>query len=94
MKFGEGTGRLRDGAALMLFTDGVTEALDPDGRLLGEETMDRWLAEARDLGAEALVREMRRRLAAFANGAEQSDDITILCFRYGASSLRASIQAF
>jgi len=94
VKFGEGTGRLRDGAALLLFTDGVTEALDPDGRLLGEETMDRWLAEARDLGAEALVREMRRRLAAFANGAEQSDDITILCFRYGASSLRASIQAF
>ncbi len=91
VKFSEGAGRLQDGEGLLLFTAGVTEALDPDGRLLGEGTMDRWLGEARGFGAAELVHEMRRRIAAFAGGAEQSDDITILCFRYRGHTAKVRI---
>ncbi|HPE66136.1 MAG TPA: SpoIIE family protein phosphatase, partial [Synergistales bacterium] len=80
--FEEGGGRLKEGEGIFLFTDGVTEAFDVDESLLSEGLMDRWLGEMRTLGSEALVREMRNRITRFAGGAEQSDDITLLCFRY------------
>ena len=82
MFFEEGGGRLKEGEGIFLFTDGVTEAFDVDESLLSEGLMDRWLGEMRTLGSEALVREMRNRITRFAGGAEQSDDITLLCFRY------------
>jgi sigma-B regulation protein RsbU (phosphoserine phosphatase) len=82
MIFEEGGGRLNEGEGIFLFTDGVTEAFDVDESLLSEGLMDQWLGEMRTLGSEALVREMRNRITHFADGAEQSDDITLLCFRY------------
>jgi len=82
MFFEEGGGRLKEGEGIFLFTDGVTEAFDVDESLLSEGLMGRWLGEMRTLGSEALVREMRNRITRFAGGAEQSDDITLLCFRY------------
>lgn len=82
MRFEEGSGRLKEGEGLFLFTDGVTEAFNADEALLSEDVMDIWLSEMRSLGSEALVREMRLRISGFAGSAEQSDDITLLCFRY------------
>ena len=82
MFFEEGGGQLKEGEGLFLFTDGVTEAFDVDESLLSEGLMDQWLGEMRTLGSESLVREMRNRITRFAGGAEQSDDITLLCFRY------------
>ncbi len=82
MVFEEGGGTLRQGEGLFLFTDGVTEAFNTEEALLSEGLMDRWLGEMRALGSEEFVREMRRRITLFAGGAEQSDDITLLCFRY------------
>jgi len=88
MVFEEGGGRLKEGEGIFLFTDGVTEAFDVDESLLSEGLMDRWLGEMRTLGSEALVREMRNRITRFAGGAEQSDDITLLCFRYTGGNRR------
>ncbi|HOU32672.1 MAG TPA: SpoIIE family protein phosphatase [Synergistaceae bacterium] len=80
--FEEGSGRLAPGEALFLYTDGVTEALNPAEELLGEERTRRWLAELSSLESAPLLDEMRRRISSFAEGAEQSDDITMMCFRY------------
>jgi len=80
--FEEGEGMLTPGDALFLYTDGVTEALDPKENILGEEQVQTWLTELTDLGSKDLIQEMRRRIARFADGTEQSDDITMLCFRY------------
>ena len=67
---------------LFLFTDGVTEAFNADEALLSEDVMDGWISETRSLGSEEFICEMRLRISAFAGEAEQSDDITMLCFRY------------
>ena len=80
--FQEGSGRLAPGEALFLYTDGVTEALNPKEELLGEERVREWLEELVDRDSEELLEELRRRIQDFASGADQSDDITLLCFRY------------
>ena len=80
--FEEGTGRLAPGEALFLYTDGVTEALNPSEELLGESRVQGWLSELADRGSAELLEELRGRILGFADGADQSDDITLLCFRY------------
>lgn len=75
--------KLAPGDMLFLYTDGVTEAMDPDGRLFSEgrlkESLDR-------TGGAVAVREIletvRKDVGAFAGTAEQSDDITMVGLRY------------
>lgn len=75
--------RLSPGDILLLYTDGVTEAMDGAGSLYGER---RLLAVATGTGADGDARTAVRRIMAdvraHAGGAEQSDDITILAIRY------------
>ncbi len=67
---------------LMLYTDGVTEATNPTEALYGEKrllkTMDALLAGH---DAMALTNGVLDDVNVFADGSEQADDITILCFR-------------
>ena len=66
--------QLRPGDSLFLYTDGVTEAMNGAGELFGEARLEKTLA-----GSDAeYVSRIRRELDAFVNGAEQSDDITML----------------
>ena len=62
--------------------DGVTEAVNPQLELYGE---DRLLATLKGLlgvrGAEALLDGVIGSVQAFANGADQADDITMLAFK-------------
>ena len=66
------------GDKVLLYTDGVTEAMNVDDELYGEERLEVVVNAAADERPEALVKEVRRDVASFAQGAEQSDDITIL----------------
>lgn len=73
---------LAPGDAILLYTDGVTEAMNPAQELFGE---DRLLARARRLtgqSARQVCEDVRAEVAAYAAGAEQSDDITLLTLRY------------
>ena len=73
-------GRLERGDTLLVYTDGVTEAFDAADQAFGTERMLAALDPARDPAAqcEALVAAVH----AFAAGAPQSDDITVLAVRY------------
>ena len=76
----EVVGRLIEpGETVVIFTDGVDEAMNPDGELYTLERMRRFLADgprkADELG-EALLSDVRR----FAAGTPQNDDITIMAF--------------
>lgn len=72
---------LGSGDALLLYTDGVTEAMSPDGQLFGDEAALQAFSQAPAESAEAIVRHILDSVSRHAAGAEQSDDITMLCLR-------------
>jgi len=77
---------LRPGETILLYSDGVTEARNPAGALLGEKRMLDWLAEAPD-GSVSCVDFLCDRVLHFADGERQSDDITLLALsRYPITS--------
>lgn len=74
--------RLAPGDTLLLYTDGVTEAMDTDGVLYGMERLLSRLDLGTAAGSEALVNDILADVKAHAGNAEQSDDITILALRF------------
>jgi serine phosphatase RsbU (regulator of sigma subunit) len=67
---------LAPGDGLFLFTDGVTECLDPANEEYGDERLKALLRGTERTSAEALVRAVIADVDAFADSAEQTDDIT------------------
>ena len=70
--------RLFPGDRLFLYTDGVTEATNANDELFGAARMLAALNKSKDGTCEALLRHMKAELDAFAGGAPQFDDITML----------------
>jgi serine phosphatase RsbU (regulator of sigma subunit) len=65
------------GSRLLMYTDGVTEAVAPDGTAFGEDALLACVSEALPT-ATALVDEIARRVDRFVAGQPQADDITLL----------------
>ena len=90
LRYREQTVQMQKGDLLYLYTDGVTEAMNHNADLYGEERLQTILSfgteepePSSDHGMTASVcRLVSGDLAAFTAGAEQSDDITMLCIRY------------
>ena len=74
------------GDKFLLYTDGVSEAMNVDGTLFGEERLEVVANANSDKHPVALVKAVRQEVADFALGAEQSDDITILALELGTPS--------
>ena len=68
---------------LLLYTDGVNEAFSPTEEQYGDERLESFLASHASLHPHVLIDELNTDLRQWANGAEQSDDITMLCLEYG-----------
>jgi len=77
-----GTLTLAAGDSLVLYTDGVTEAMDVSDALFGEERLLRACRFERHRGPKYVVDALFAAVRAFAGAAPQSDDITILAVRY------------
>jgi len=75
--------QLESADTLYLYTDGVTEAMDKDGALFGEERLLDTLKRFEGLNARSMSVGVRRAITDFTLDAEQSDDITMLTMRYG-----------
>ncbi|MDR2362853.1 MAG: SpoIIE family protein phosphatase, partial [Spirochaetaceae bacterium] len=73
---------LRAGDKLYLYTDGVNEAMNGEGEQLGNDRFLERVNAFRDLPPEEFDGAVRRELALFVRGAEQSDDITTLAAAY------------
>lgn len=76
----EQTLTLNPGDSIYLYTDGVTEALNPEQELFGDdrlyEILNRHRAQAGE--PETFVQAIYREVQAFADGEPQADDITML----------------
>ena len=81
-KFKEREFELFPGDSLFVYTDGVAEASDPEGRLFGTDRILEGLNENPDATPQDALATMMDRIDDFAADAEQFDDITMLCFRY------------
>ena len=70
--------KLEPGDHLLVYTDGVTEAMNLEGEFYEEPRLESTMATANASSAENLVKTILRDVLQFANGADPSDDITVL----------------
>ena len=74
--------QLRPGDAIVLYTDGITEAANRDYELFGDARLEKVLARHPDGDCASIVAEVFGAVVEFAGPAPQSDDIALLVVRY------------
>ena len=70
--------QLKKGDQLLLYTDGVVEAFNLEEIAYGEERFENFLHHSLNLPVETIIKNSFTDVADFADGALQSDDITLL----------------
>jgi serine phosphatase RsbU (regulator of sigma subunit)/CheY-like chemotaxis protein len=80
--YAEGTLQMKPGDVLLVFTDGVTEAMDVNDNQYGEDRLFKVLASLPDGDAQNLVNHVKQSVSDFAVGTQQFDDITMIAARY------------
>ena len=75
---------LHPGDMLYFYTDGVTEAMNAEKELYTEERLQETLNRVgtTDTSVKEILAKVRADIDAYANGADQSDDITMLGIRF------------
>jgi len=82
--------KLEPGDTLVLFTDGVTEAMDPDDQLFGVPRLKQVLTGQLECPLEQLQKCVLEAVENFTRGARQADDLTLLIVRYRAAAATAT----
>ena len=79
-----GTGQvlLRPGDRLVLYTDGVTDAVDAGGQLFSEARLREALEGARGPRSQDVIQHVLDQVQRFSAGAPQADDITLVVLTY------------
>ncbi len=88
--FTAATKMLEDGDTIVLFSDGVTEALNPEQEMFGVPRLQDAIAAKGNAPLEQLQEAVLQSVGNFTRGASQSDDITLLLVRYRATAHAAS----
>ena len=73
---------LKPGDIIFLYTDGVTEAMNPEGELFSEERLRQCLSELKPKDAENVINLVRAEITTFVREALQADDITMLALEF------------
>lgn len=84
--YAEQTVTLEPGDGVLLYTDGVTEAMNARQEIFTEERLCRCLGPQAGRDAQTLVEMVLEAVRSHSQGAEQSDDITLLGLRLGTSA--------
>jgi sigma-B regulation protein RsbU (phosphoserine phosphatase) len=92
MVYAEGRDTMVPGDLLLLFTDGVTEAMDVEDRLFSEHRLEQLLTSMDTDDADKVVDGTVVAVKAFAGEAEQADDITVLALAFHGSPEDALIR--
>ena len=80
---------LRGGDLLVLFTDGVSEAMNKFSEEFGEERLEKVIRDHVNNSAEEIIAAIHRDIQDFTKGAPQSDDITMMVVKVGSGESRA-----
>ena len=81
---------LEPGDTLVLFSDGVTEAMDPDEEMFGRAGLLEALQGQQEAPLDQLQKTILDSVDTFARGASQADDVTVLLVRYRAAAQAAT----
>ena len=82
LKYKEYELTLEPGSKLFLYTDGVPEATDAEGRMFGADRMIAALNSDGGASPEQVLKNVRASVDGFVKEAEQFDDLTMLCVEY------------
>ena len=69
------------GKQLLVYTDGLNEAMNREGELLGNERLQEIMAHSQTLTASQVVEMLKEAVEKHRDGAEPNDDLTLLCLR-------------
>jgi sigma-B regulation protein RsbU (phosphoserine phosphatase) len=69
---------LNPGDLIILYTDGVTEAMNAKDELFGEERLRNIISQNCSLSSDAITKKILEEIVWFSSGEPQSDDITLL----------------
>jgi sigma-B regulation protein RsbU (phosphoserine phosphatase) len=80
--YGDEKEQLQPGDALVVYSDGVTEALDVQGQEFGEERLVAILQQRHSEDAAAILDAIIEAVKTFARGAAQHDDVTAMAVKF------------
>ena len=72
---------LSPGDVIVLYTDGITEAMNPESDLFGESRLSRIVEEHGHLESSELRERIMREVEAFVGSADQHDDMTMILLK-------------
>ncbi|MBK6680482.1 MAG: serine/threonine-protein phosphatase [Ignavibacteriales bacterium] len=75
------TVQLESGDLIVLFTDGVTEAKSPEDEEFTDEKLEAEVKDVAGLDSGEILEKIKHSVYDHANGAFQSDDITIIVIK-------------
>ena len=84
---------LQPGDTLVMFSDGVTEAMDPDNKEFGMARLKETLAGQANAPVEEIQARILEAVKTFIRGAQQADDLTLLVVRYHGAAQAATAEA-
>jgi len=82
LAYKEDTIQLKKGDLLFMYTDGVTEARNPERAFFGDNRLLELMASGENENVEAVVKHIVDQVKSFENGADQFDDITAVALKY------------
>ena len=74
--------QIEPGSTIFLYTDGIPEATNANNKMFGMERLLMALNKAKDKRPEEVLIQVRKDVDKFVGGAEQFDDLTMLCLKY------------
>jgi sigma-B regulation protein RsbU (phosphoserine phosphatase) len=77
----EHTHPIRPGDLIVLYTDGITEAMNEAGDLFSDETLAQVVADQHDLDAAGIRERVVREVRSFVGSAEPHDDMTMIVLK-------------
>lgn len=81
-QYADATERLLAGEVLVVYSDGVTEALNVEGEEFGEDRLATIVTEQHGQDAPTILNAIVRGVQTFARGAAQHDDVTAMVVKY------------
>lgn len=83
--------QLQEGDVFVLFTDGITEAMNRESELFGETRLAALVSEHGHLDAAELRERILREIESFVGGADQHDDMTMILMKVEGAAVGAQL---